>query len=87
MAIYCKIVTALLVLLVLTLLIMDVHCFNNIVDKRTKPDIVAPGMYIASAGSRINETGECEPPTAAGLPFASTSSENYGVESKMGTCK
>jgi len=49
-------------------------------DSRTKPDVIAPGKYILSAGARPSEVGECDPNSA---PKAGGNSK--GVESMAGT--
>jgi hypothetical protein len=52
-------------------------------DGRMKPDIVAPGHSILSAGARPSSTGECEGP-AGSFPSAGGSS-SYGIKYMSGT--
>ena len=49
-------------------------------DGRTKPDILAPGKYLLSAGGLPNSYGECDPPTKP-----SVGSYKDGVVSLQGT--
>lgn len=53
-------------------------------DQRIKPDIVAPGAPILSAGSR--DQPSCDPPSRDQLPgFGQTGSSEYGILSLQGT--
>lgn len=58
-------------------------------DGRIKPDIVAPGYAILSAGARPNITGECDPTTGefdtAFLPYENMDDPNTGLTYKAGT--
>lgn len=52
-------------------------------DGRFKPDLVAPGSYVISAGARPYEA--CDPPTEAELPGPGDRDSPYGVLSLQGT--
>ena len=52
-------------------------------DKRIKPDIVAPGAHVLSAGSR-NEPS-CDPPSVSDIPGPGGSDPRFGLLSLQGT--
>lgn len=52
-------------------------------DERIKPDVVAPGAHVISAGSR--EGPSCDPPSESDLPGPGGSNPRYGILSLQGT--
>ena len=57
-------------------------------DGRIKPDIIAPGLYVLSAGAQPNVTGECDPDDPEDVDFIRATTSTMGVgglASKAGT--